>query len=303
MRRAIGLAAILLSLSISSHCAAQQAADVLPALRQAILKNADVTRDIVYRTAGKSELKLDLYTPRNSAKPFPVIVWIHGGGWSSGSKDDCPAIFFLPKGYAAVSVQYRLTQEAPFPAQIEDCKAAIRWLRANAAKHKLDPDRIGVWGASAGGHLAALLGTAGDAKQFETGEHLQYSSQVQAVCDWFGPADLTAIAARTGPLGREISGPLTALLGGPVEQKKDLAKQASPVTYVDKEDPPFLICHGDADPLVPLSQSQALEKALKKAGVEVELVVVKGAGHGFVDMAVFQKMAAFFDRHLQRKTD
>jgi len=123
-----------------------------------------------------------------------VIVWVHGGAWLGGSKDRCPALSFLRDGFAVASVNYRLSQHALFPAQIEDCKAAVRWLRAQATTYMLDPDRIGVWGASAGGHLVALLGTTGDVKEFDTGGHLAHSSRVQAVCDFFGPTDFTRMS-------------------------------------------------------------------------------------------------------------
>jgi len=193
-------------------------------------------------------------------RPLPVILWIHGGGWSKGRKEQhSPAISFLNDGYAVASIEYRLSGEAPFPAQIEDCKAAVRWLRANAAKYNLDADRIGAWGHSAGGHLSALLGTSGGVQELEgNGDNMSYSSRVQAVCDVSGPADLLrlyhdASDASTGTRPKATSY-IDALLGGPAEQNKTKAMAASPITYVSKDDPPFLIIHGENDFSVPASR-------------------------------------------------
>ena len=167
------------------------------------------------------------------------------------------------------SINYRLSQHAIFPAQIEDCKAAIRWLRANAAKYHLDADRIGVWGASAGGHLVAMLGTTGSVKELEgKGGNLDQSSRVQCVVDWFGPSDLPTMGGSHDDPGS----PESRLIGGPVQENKEKARKASPLTYVSKDSAPFLIMHGDQDNVVPPGQSELLAEALKKAGVEVTLV-------------------------------
>ena len=161
--------------------------------------DATIHRDLVYKTVNGAVLTLDLYCPEKFSGAVPVIIYIHGGGWRSGRKERCPAVALVQDGYAVASIDYRLTSTAPFPAQIEDCKAAVRWLRANAAKYNLDADRIGVWGMSAGGHLAALLGTSGGVPELEgSGDNMQYSSQVQAVCDVAGPADLPALT-NVGP--------------------------------------------------------------------------------------------------------
>src|SRR5262249_37667916 len=164
--------------------------------------------------------------------------------------------------YAAASIGYRLSQHAKFPAQIEDCKAALRWLRANAKKYGLDPDRVGVWGASAGGHLVALLGTAADVKEWDgVGGNTDQSSRVQRVCDRFGPSDFMTIAGKSP----RADSPVAELLGGPVAENKENAAKASPVTHVSKSSAPFLILHGDEDPTVPVAQSEELADALKKA--------------------------------------
>ncbi|HUT61778.1 MAG TPA: alpha/beta hydrolase [Phycisphaerae bacterium] len=254
--------------------------------------------DLEYAKVGSISLKLDLYVPEKAARPMPVIAYIHGGGWSGGSKNRCPAVVMCLKGYAAASIEYRLSGVATFPAQIHDCKGAIRWLRANAQKYNLDPNRVGVWGPSAGGHLVALLGTTGDSNALEgdVGGNLDQSSRVQAVCDFFGPTDLVSIVG-----GRGFERPnnvVARLLGGPVAQKKDLAVLASPLTHVTKDDAPFLIMHGDKDRLVPLSQSQSLHDALVRAGVESTFHVVKGRGHGFGGAEIMRMVADFFDKHL-----
>ncbi|MBM3795942.1 MAG: alpha/beta hydrolase [Acidobacteria bacterium] len=241
-----------------------------------------VSRDLAYVSYGAERQTLDLYVP-SGAGPFPLVIWIHGGAWKTGSKADPRALRLLAgERYAIASLNYRLSHQAKFPAQIEDCKAAVRWLRANAAKYSLDPARFAAWGASAGGHLAALLGTAGD--KFDLGEHTGKSSRVQAVVDYFGPTDFLRMDAHALPSApfkhNAIDSPESLLVGGPLLENDLVAARANPATYASKDDPPFLIVHGDQDPLVPLDQSKVLESALGKAGVPVSLYVVAGAGHG-----------------------
>lgn len=260
--------------------------------------------NLVYAKAGDHELKLDLYLPPNASRP-PLVVWVHGGGWRAGSKDNMPGGFLLARGYAVASISYRLSNVAQFPAQIEDCKAAIRWLRAHATQYGYDASRIGVWGASAGGHLVALLGTSGGVKDLETQHgHMDQSSRVQAVVDYYGPTDFTQMSKFPSKIDHDApNSPEALLIGGPVQQNKDKAARANPITYVTKDDPPFLIVHGDQDPLVPLNQSELLEAALKKAGVPVQLVVIKGGGHGgpqFQDQERRDLITGFFDRHLKK---
>jgi acetyl esterase/lipase len=259
-------------------------------------------RDLAYVKDGHERNKLDLYLPEKANGPLPVIVWIHGGGWRNGSKDRCPALPLVAKGYAVASINYRLSQHATFPAQIEDCKAAIRWLRSQAARYDLDSDHIGVWGASAGGHLVALLGTAGAVKELEgNGGNGDQSSKVQAVCDWFGPTDFLALNGDS----TNAKNALALLIGGPILENKEKAVKASPITYVTKEAPPFLIMHGDKDKLVPLSQSELFVAALKKAGLEVTLKVWTGAEHGgpaFTSPESLKLVEEFFDKHLKKST-
>ena len=275
-------------------------------------------RDLAYVPDGHGKQKLDLYLPERTgdanAEPRPLVVWIHGGGWRGGSKNRCPPLKagFVGKGYAVASVGYRLTGAAPFPAQIEDCRAALRWLRAHAGEYGIDPDRVGVWGASAGGHLVALLGTAGDEAAFDVGANdvgadKEVSTRVQAVCDYFGPTDFAAFAAAEGfeHVAVKPNSPVYQLFGGTVEEKAELARKASPIEYVSADDPPFLILHGTDDAVVPPDQSERLHAALQEAGVPSTLVTLPDTGHGggaFNEPAVRERVAAFFDRHLKALT-
>ena len=261
-----------------------------------------ILRDLEYVPGGHERQKLDLYLPQQGegSAALPLIVWVHGGAWLGGNKNSCPAAQFLKDGFAAASINYRLSQHAIFPAQIEDCKAAIRFLRANAGKYNIDPNHIGVWGASAGGHLVALLGTTGDVNDFDKGPNLQFSSKVQAVCDFFGPTDFTKMSAFESIMDHDVpDAPEAKLIGGPVQENKEACKRANPITYISKNDPPFLICHGDKDNLVPINQSVLLYEALKKAGVDVTFHTVEGGGHGFRDPEVDKMVLEFFTKHLK----
>ena len=268
--------------------------------QRGVPEGAQVHSDLAYVPEGHERQKLDLYLPPKSEQPLPTIIWIHGGGWRNGDKRGGPALPLVADGYAVACINYRLSQHAKFPAQIEDCKAAIRWLRAHAKEYNLDPDRFGVWGASAGGHLVALVGTSGDVKELagQTDDE-QVSSRVQCVVDFFGPTDLT----KMGGMHDRPDSPEALLLGGPVQEKKDAAATANPITYVTQDDPPFLIIHGDKDPLVPLSQSEMLKAALEKAEVEVTLMVLEGAAHGgpaFNAAETRDEISKFFAKHLKK---
>jgi acetyl esterase/lipase len=256
------------------------------------------SKDLPYVEGGHERQRLDLYLPETSRGLLPVVIWVHGGAWRGGSKDRCPAERLVARGYAVASINYRLSQHATFPAQIEDCKAAVRWLRAHAQQYGLDPRRFGVWGASAGGHLVALLGVAGDVKELEgTGGSAQQSSRVQCVVDWFGPTDFL----KMGGTHDDPASPESRLIGAPIQQNAAKVARANPIRYVTPDDPPFLIVHGDADPTVPIGQSELLEAALKAARVEVSFLRLAGAGHGgpqFQAAAVQGAIDLFLDRHL-----
>lgn len=261
-----------------------------------------VHRDLAYVPNGHARQKLDLYLPKEGAK-LPLIINIHGGAFMAGSKEQGVPVQYLIQGYAVASINYRLSQHAIYPAQIEDCKAAVRWLRAHANEYRLDPERFAAWGSSAGGHLAAMVGVTGDSKKFDVGNNLEFSSRVQAVVDYFGPTDFLQMDARRLPNGMvhdTPDSPESRLIGGPIQQNREKTAQANPITFVTKDDPPFLICHGDADPLVPHHQSVLLEDALKKASVPAAFYTVKGGGHGgWKDPKVNEVTRDFLRQHLK----
>lgn len=260
-----------------------------------------VISDIEYSSPGGLPQLLDLYLPENkSKKPLPVVVWVHGGGWLNGSKAKPKAEYLAEHGYAVVSINYRLTQEAIWPAQIDDCRESVRWVRKNATKYNFDPERVGTWGSSAGGHLVALMGT------LPYSENEKVSSRVQAVCDWYGPTELLSMPPNNVDNGRteeDVANSNGAkLLGCTVKDCPELAKQASALDHVSSDDAPFLIMHGDMDPGVPLSQSTRFYEKLKAHGVPAEFKVVAGAGHGgplFSTPIAKDRVLVFFDAHLK----
>ena len=261
-----------------------------------------VVSDIEYAVTDGNSLKLDLHLPE--AKNTPLIVWVHGGAWRAGNKSDMPLGKLVADGYAIASVDYRLSVVAPFPAMIQDIKAAIRFLRAKAGDYGYDASRIGVAGSSAGGHLAALVGVTNGNKELEgkVGEHLDQSSDVRFTISLFGASDLTTILAQSKPQGLKMRVPaLQLLLDGQPTEKPDLARLASPVFQLDAKDPPLLLIHGDADPQMPPEQSIELAEACKKAGVKVQLEIIPGAVHGgkaFFDDTRIALMKAFIDQSL-----
>lgn len=264
-----------------------------------------VLRDVEYARVDGQRLLLDIYLPKAEAGPLPVVVWIHGGGWQAGSKEMCVARPLSGEGYAVVSINYRLSSVATFPAQIHDCKGAIRWVRAHAKEYGFNPDRVGVWGSSAGGHLVALLGTSGGIKELEgdVGGNLDQSSRVQAVCDFCGPStfrvgDFEGEAGKPKEAGPQI---VQKLLGGPLNENREKARLASPVEHVSKDDPPFLIVHGEQDKVVPVRHSRLLAEALKRENAEVTLHILPDAGHGVGNAATIGMAARFFDKHLKAK--
>jgi acetyl esterase/lipase len=264
-------------------------------------------RDLAYVESGHARQMLDLYLPATPPKgPLPVIIWVHGGGWQNGTKANALPLRlgFVAKGYAIASIGYRLTEAATFPAQIQDVKAGVRWLRAQASHYGLDPERFVAWGSSAGGHLVALLGTAGDVRAFEVGAHLDRSSRVQAVIDYYGPSDFQRFVDTPGYAShRRPDAPESKLIGGPVTENKEKAAAASPVTYVSKDDAPFLIVHGSADPTVPVNQSEVLHAALAQAGVTSTVHILPGAKHGgpeFTSAQMLGRVEEFLAKELKK---
>jgi acetyl esterase/lipase len=257
--------------------------------------------DIPYVTAGHDRQTLDLYLPDQDGR-YPLIIWIHGGAFRMGSKQDGVPLEYLAEGYALASLNYRLSQHAIFPAQLEDCKTAVRWLRAHAEDYHLDPNRFVAYGPSAGGYLSAFLGVTGQVRVFDVGENLGFSSQVRAVVDLFGPTDFLQMDANRLPDGMVHDlpdSPESELIGGPIQDNQEKVTRANPVSYVTKEAAPFLVIHGDQDPSVPYHQSLLLVSALEEAGVSVTFYTVKGGGHGgFTDEMVPQLIRQFLTDHL-----
>lgn len=230
-------------------------------------------RELVYAQSEGQELRLDLDLPEEASGPFPLVMMIHGGGWSSGSR----ANFFSPElveqGFAVASIDYRLAPDARFPAFIQDVKSAIRFLRAHAAEYRLDSNRFGLWGSSAGGHLAVLAALAGPGAGWDVGENLNVSSEVQAVVDWFGPTTFQGLENASESARQTVHQAFGS--------DSLVWRQASPLFLVHRGAPPFLIMHGRQDKLVPFGQSQVLYDSLKQAEVSVQLVPVDHAGHDF----------------------
>lgn len=260
-----------------------------------------IQKDIVYGKAGGVDLKLDLAVPPGDG-PFPLVVCIHGGAWRMGNKAsyDGRIAGLAKSGYVAATVGYRFCPQHKFPAQIEDVKCAVRFLRARAKEYKIDPAQAGAMGDSAGGHLSLLLGLMDQQDGLEgNGGSAGQSSKVQAVVNYYGPTDLT-VEGMWNPL---VMGWAADFLGTK-DKAAPVVAQASPVKYVNKGDPPVLTFHGTLDPLVPLDQAKHLHEALKKAGVTEHLEIIQGGGHGFAGPAGerTRKMATeFLDEHLKGK--
>jgi acetyl esterase/lipase len=299
---------LIFTLALAS-CAALLVCD--SAFAQGLPPGIKMEKDISYIPDGDAAQKLDLYLPEKAAdKPLPLVVHIHGGGWIGGSKFPCAVAAMALRGYAVASVEYRFSQKAKFPAQIQDCQAAIRWLRAHAKEYNLDTEHVGVVGGSAGGHLSALVGTAGGKNAFpKIGGNEEQSDRVQAVCDIFGPSDFSTVVQQAAD-DKNVKNifefntpkdPYSELIGTKLDDKPK-ADAVSPVHYVSKDNPPFVILHGTHDTLVPYAQSEELAAALKEKGVAVWLQKLPGAGHGgpgFGKPAVVQLMQNFFDKFLK----
>jgi len=263
-----------------------------------------VEPDIEYATVADTALRLDLYLPEGAASA-PLLVFVHGGGWEAGSKAGMPLGALVERGYAVASLDFRPASQAPFPGQVHEIKAAVRFLRGSAKQYGYDAGRIGILGVSSGGHLAAMVGTTnGDAELEGTlGEHDGQSSAVQAIVSYFGAANLTTILAQSTPFGLRVREPaLMRLLGSLPKDNEALAREASPVSYVDARDPPLLLLHGDQDPQMPINQSHELEGAYERQGLAAGFIVVHGAAHGgdaFFAPDNLEHVAAFLNEHLR----
>ncbi len=263
-------------------------------------------RDIAYADSDHVRQQLDLYLPvQPQSDRLPLVVFIHGGGWKNGDKSGgARQVFpYVTTGeFAGASIGYRLSGDATWPVQIHDCKAAIRWLRANADRYGIDPDRIGVMGSSAGGHLVAMLGVSGDVPALEgdLGSFDDADSRVTCVVDLYGPSDLLSMSKFPSQIDHDSpESPESKLIGGAIQEHADRTREASPLTHVSADDAPFLIIHGTDDPAVPYNQSEQLDAALRAAGVPSQLVRVEGGGHGgFGNPEVEARTRLFFERHL-----
>ncbi|KPM49985.1 alpha/beta hydrolase [Jiulongibacter sediminis] len=259
-------------------------------------------KDLIFAETPQRDLGLDIYLPAGVANP-QMIVWVHGGAWHSGSKEN-PPLDLLKRGFALASIEYRLSVEAPFPAMMHDIKAAVRFLRGNASKYGFQKDKIIIWGSSAGGHLVALAGltNGNEALEGNLGDYLSESSDVNLTFDFFGPTNFTTILNQSTPHGVSVRAPaLALLLGKPLDQVPDLAKLASPVFHVDQSDPPMFIVHGNQDPQVPINQSIELWLKLKEAGVRTVIEILPNDTHGgpgFSDDAFINKVVEFIEENL-----
>jgi acetyl esterase/lipase len=273
-----------------------------------------IEKGITYTTVDKEKLLLDIAIPPGDG-PFPCLVLLHGGAWQGGSRKDftvgskdkngkmSPSWIetIAKKGYVAAAVSYRLAPKFKFPAMVEDSRAAVRFLRANAKKYKIEPKEFGSVGFSAGAHLALLLGVCDKSAGFDVGDNLAESGQVQCVVDFFGPADLSLYAASTGL----EDGYMVPFLGKECKTDPNIYKKASPITYVSKNSPPILLLHGTIDFIVPIKHSETLLKSLKDAGATAELITVPFAGHGGWNASDMGKSTTaafqFLDAHLKGK--
>lgn len=244
-------------------------------------ENGKIIKDIKFTNINEHDLKLDLYLPEKTGKSA-LVVWIHGGGWQKGSKKDCKLNWLTEHGYSVASISYRLSQVAKFPAQLHDCKGAIRWLRANSNKYGFEPNDIIVAGSSAGGHLAALVGTTSGNERLEgeVGGNLTQPSSVSAIIDYYGATDFILRSKTQPSRANEVGSVVYNLLGGGADKKVELAKLASAAHHVTKDDPPLLIFHGDKDNTVLIDQSEAIIKAYKSKGLSVRMNVLSGKKHG-----------------------
>lgn len=266
--------------------------------------NVEMKHDVVYGLGGERKLELDLFLPKDGTKLRPGIVFIHGGGWRSGTRTQFhrQAAYLASKGYVGACITYRLSGRAKFPAALEDCKCAVRWMRANAKTYRIDTDRIAACGGSAGGHLAAMVGVVDKSHGFEgNGGHGDHSSAVQLVVDFNGVSDLDDLG-KQAKLGNAIE----KFLGVPYTEKPELYAKASPINYVNAKSPPMLFLHGTVDTTVPFQQSVAMVGKLRGLGIDADLYEAKDAKHGFFNRPphfkpTLLRMEAFLDKHLRDK--
>jgi acetyl esterase/lipase len=271
-------------------------------------QNFRTISDIRYCTGGGQPLLMDVFIPDHRLHTrTPAVLWLHGGGWERGDKNGSSgAELLVAQGFVTASIFYRLSGDWPFPADIEDCKCAIRYLRANADKYGIDPSRIGIAGASAGGHLAMLLAVADEKAGLEgTGGWPNVSSRVQAVSSWYGPTDFIVGAMEfEHHTGRAV----IKLFRGTLEEKPEAYRRASPITYVNSSSPPLLLVQGDKDDLVPFDQALRMKQRYESVGATIEFIPLHNAGHDFKNAGdaplspsveeIHQRTIEFFKKYL-----
>lgn len=288
----------LLAILVPFICSTKVYTQAVPADR---VDDAEFLVDVEYAAGGHERQRLDIAFSKRG-DPRPLLVWIHGGAYMGGDKSENHPIQgeLMARGFAVATINYRLSGDARWPAQITDCKAAIRFLRARAKDYRIDPGRIAVWGSSAGGHLAALVAASGAVEEFEVGEHHDQSSAVSCAVDLFGPVDFETMPQFTSP-----DSPEARLWGRPTSEAIELARSASPLTYLTRGTPPILILHGDADGVVQLSQSEQFHAAMVRTGAPGSLLVLPGVGHSHVEvwMRKREEILGFFERHLRENSD
>ena len=300
-----------LLLTAAAFAEAPPAAKTTPLVSKETLEKAfankpvEIHLDMPYAGTSNPKQMLDLFLPRErkTDKPLPVIAYIHGGGWVNGdrkSADHSMAVVAMSGNYAGISIGYRLSGEAKWPAQIHDCKAAIRWIRGHAKEYNLDPDHIGVWGTSAGGHLVSLLGVSPEVKELngDEGEFNDLSNKVTCVVNICGPQDMTGPLMQ-GEAGKKDDPALSGLFGSPLKDHITEEKAASPLSYVSASSAPFLTAQGTNDQRVNFTNAQRIDEALRKAGVTSILFPVEGGGHSFHSTEVDKAIQQFFDLHLR----
>jgi acetyl esterase/lipase len=284
----------LIFLSLLAAVAGLRAAEL------AVPENVVFERDIEFANPDNQHLQVNLAMPKDGKGPFPAVVCIHGGGFRAGKRESYDKLIrtLAQNGYVAITVTYRLAPAYPFPAAVLDCKSAVRWLRANAAKYHVDPARIGVTGGSAGGHLAQFLGVTAGVKEFDAGENLDQSSAVACVVNFYGPSDFTKSYEKS----TDAKDVLPLFFGGDLSTKRREHIVGSPLYWATPFAAPTLDVQGTLDDHVAYEQAVWMVDRLKACAVEAELMTMEGAGHGFkgADAEKAEKaLLAFFDKHLK----
>lgn len=260
------------------------------------MENFKTIKDLVYIKRDSCDLSLDLHLPTSSNAPFPVILGLSGGGWRNCSKESVPT-FLANHGFAMVCITYRVSSDAIAPANIHDCKAALHWIHQNSNQYGFDLDRIGVYGASAGGHLATLLGLSDGIDEFEYDEHNRFipSLALHAICSICAPMDLVRYGKpEMKNKFPELVDPIEQYLGAPISEREELARLLSPLNYVSTNSPPIFLAHGTSDTLVPDEETTLFHDAMQNVNAECSIKLIQGAGHGWLVEDTKEDITSFF---------